>query len=286
LDDTNRILVTGATGNVGKEIVAGLLQKGAKVTAAVRDPAKARAQLGDNLEYVEFDFKRPDTFRAFDGSKRVFLVRPPDIADVSKFVTPAVVAAKQRGVDHFVFLSLLGVEKNPVVPHYKIEQALMAADVDWTFLRASFFMQNLSTTHRDEIRQHNEIFVPAGRGRTSFIDVRDIAAVGVKTLTEEGHRRKEYPLTGDVALNYFEVADALSYELGRKITYANPSPLRFWNETRKRGVPADYTLVMLALYSTARFGLAGKVTPDTHELLERPALTIHRFIEDNKTVWM
>ena len=72
----------------------------------------------------------------------------------------------------------------------------------WTFLRASFFMQNLSTTHRDDIRERGDVFVPAGKGKTSFIDVRDIADVAVKALTEPGHENKAYPLTGDVALNY------------------------------------------------------------------------------------
>lgn len=125
------------------------------------------------------------------------------------------------------FLSLLGAEHNRVVPHYKIEQYLIHAGLADTFLRARFFMKNLNTTHRAEIQQRNEIVVPAGKGKTSFIDVRNIAAVAALALTETGHANQAYDLTGSEALDDDEVAAILSQALGRPITYREPSLFQF-----------------------------------------------------------
>ncbi len=285
--DSSKILVIGATGNVGTEVVTLLIQAGQPVVAAVRNIEKARQLLGNEIEYTLFDFKQPQTYQtAFNGIKKLFLVRPPDISDVEKYVTPAIQAAKQAGVEHVVFLSLLGAEKNTIVPHYKIEQALIQVGIDWTFLRASFFMQNLNTTHLEEIKERNEIFIPAGKGKTSFIDVADIAAVAVKALTEEGHRHKAYPLTGSEALDYFEVAQQLSEELGRPIHYAKPSAISFGWRMFRRKMPLPFIVVMIAIYTTARLGRAGTVTPDTERLLGRPPITLRQYIQAYKEVWL
>lgn len=93
-------------------------------------------------------------------------------------MNPSMDAAKQAGVTHVVFLSLIGIENAKYVPHYKVETYLHKINLQTTFLRCSFFMQNLNTTHRKEIKERNEIFVPVGNAKTSFIDARDIGAVG------------------------------------------------------------------------------------------------------------
>ena len=90
------------------------------------------------------------------------------------------------GVRHIVFLSLIGAEKNKVVPHAKIEQLLQAGPATYTLLRAGFFMQNLSTTHRRDIVENDDVFIPAGKGKTAFVDTRDLAAVAALALTQAG----------------------------------------------------------------------------------------------------
>lgn len=276
------ILVTGATGNVGAEILRLLVEQGEPVFAGVRRPSVARRAYPE----VEFDFERPETFElALEGVDKVFLVRPPELSDAERIFGPFIRAAKEAGVRHIVFLSLLGAEKNRVVPHRKIEDLILASGIPYTFLRPSFFMQNLSTTHLAEIRDRDEIFVPAGRGRTSFIDVRDIAAVAAKTLTEPGHEGKAYPLTGSEALTYQEVAELFSASLGRRIAYANPSLLRFVLTKRREGVPMPFVLVMAGIYATCKLGLAGGLTPDTERLLSRPPLTMRQFIADYRDCW-
>jgi NmrA-like family len=173
---------------------------------------------------------------------------------VKRHLLPVVRAAKDAGVRHVVFLSLLGVEKNQVVPHAKVERFILEAGVPHTFLRPSFFMQNLSTTHRDDIREHHEIFVPAGQGRTGFIDARDIAAVAARTLLEDGHEGKVYDLTGSEALTYAEVAALITEVLGRPIRYPAPGALRFAARWYARQQPVAIIAVMTGIYTVCRPG--------------------------------
>lgn len=280
------ILVTGASGNVGCEVVKLLSQGGFAARAADRRVGRQCEQLTHGVETIAFDFSKPETFGpAFAGVERMFLMRPPAISDVRRCIFPAIDAAKQAGVKHIVFLSLIGVEKNRVVPHYKIEQHILASGLDYTFLRASFFMQNLNTTHRREIQERNEIFVPAGQGKTSFIDVRDIAAVAALALTQEGHARRAYDLTGGEALDYDQVARLFSLALGRTITYRRPSLLQFLRRQRENGVRSSLALVMAAIYTTARLGLAARLTEDTRRLLGRAPITFKDYIDDYRTAW-
>ena len=281
------ILVTGATGNVGREIVRLLEQKALPVRAAVSDPERATAMFGEGVACTQFRFGEADTYaQAFHDVRAVFLMRPPQIVNVKKNIYPAIDAAQKAGVKHMVFLSLQGVEKNPLVPHHKIEKYLMRSGIRYTFLRPSFFMQNLSTTHRDEIRNDNCIFVPAGAGKTSFVDVRDIAEVAVKVLTETGHENSAYELTGNEALSYDEVAGIFSQVLERPIRYARPSAFHFWQEMRSKGHPAAFVVVMLALYTVARLGWAAKTTDDVTTLLARPPISMRQFIEDHAHIWI
>ena len=219
-----------------------------------------------------FDFGRPETFRpALDGVGKLFLMRPPQISEVERYIFPAIDAAKDAGVKRVVFLSLMGV--NPRVPHYKVEEKLVASGIPYTFLRPSFFMQNLDTFYRDDIRLRDELFVPAGGAKTSFIDVRDIGAVAGQVLTEDGHENKAYTLTGSEALDYYEVAHIFTRVQGRRITYRRPTPAEYAARQKALGVADEFVTVMRMLYWTVRLGIGKKVTPDLGELLGRPPRT-------------
>ncbi len=148
-------------------------------------------------------------------------------ANIQRDMNPSMDAAKQAGVTEVVFLSLIGIEKAKYVPHYKVETYLQQIGLQTTFLRCSFFMQNLNTTHRKEIKERSEIFVPVGKARTSFIDARDIGQVAAVALTESGHAGKNYDLTGNERLDYWQAAAILSEVVRRKITYRKPKPAAF-----------------------------------------------------------
>jgi uncharacterized protein YbjT (DUF2867 family) len=281
------ILITGATGNVGGQIVKLLHEQGLPVRAAVISEADA-ANLPAPVEWCTFDFTDPATYGpTFENVETMFLMRPPHISDIDRDMKPAMQYAAEHGVKHMVFLSLLGAEKNKFVPHAKVEKLLLTGEVDkdYTLLRCGFFMQNLTTTHLADIRDQNDIFIPAGRGKTAFIDARDIAAVAVLTLTQPGHENKAYPLTGSETLGYHESAALMTEILGRPIRYSSPSPIRFaWRKWRE-GLPLPFVGVVSAIYLTTRFGLAQTITPHTADLLGRPPITLRQFIADFAELW-
>jgi len=195
-------------------------------------------------------------------------------------------AAKQAGVTEVVFLSLIGIEKAKYVPHYKVETYLQQIGLQTTFLRCSFFMQNLNTTHRKEIKERSEIFVPVGKARTSFIDARDIGQVAAVALTESGHAGKNYDLTGNERLDYWQAAAILSEVLRRKITYRNPNPLHFLLETIRRGIPFMFAVVMLGLYTSTRFGMAEPITNDVERLTGEKPISFRQYVQDYQTSWV
>jgi uncharacterized protein YbjT (DUF2867 family) len=283
---TAPVLVTGAPGNIGSPLVRELLRLGTPVRVAARDVAAAQAAFGASVDVVPFDVTDPGTFGAFEGVERMFLLRPPAIADVDGVIVPVLRAAAARGVRHVVFLSIQGAERNRIVPHRKIEDRLRASGLAWTFVRAAYFMQNLSTTHAPEIRELDEIWVPAGRrSRTAHVDARDVAAVAARALVEDGHEGKAYTPTGPEALTYGEIAAILTAELGRTIRYADPGALAFWRRLRRRGTPRAMIGVMLGIYTAARLGLAAGITDDVERITGREPTPFVAFAHDARGSW-
>lgn len=280
------ILVIGALGNVGTEVVRQILARGGKVRAADMDVNKLRERLGDSVEAVRFDFTDPTTYEAtFKGVQKMFYMRPPHITNIQRDMVPSMDAAKRAGVTHAVFLSLIGIENTKYVPHYKVETYLKAINMQTTFLRCSFFMQNLNTTHRREIKERNEIFVPVGKAKTAFVDARDIGAVAAVALLEDGHAGRNYDLTGSERLDYWEAARIMSEVLGRRITYRNPNPLYFLIETIRRGTPFMFALVMTGLYTSTRFGMAEPITDEVERLTGISPITFRQYVTDYEDAW-
>jgi uncharacterized protein YbjT (DUF2867 family) len=279
------ILVTGATGTVGSDVLRGLLELQAPVRAAVTNPDRARTALPEGSEVVRFDFNDPSTFApALEGIKRVFLMRPPTMGDPIAF-KPFLKAVKSSQLEQVVFLSLLGAQGNPIVPHRKLELAIEKLELPHVFLRPSFFLQNFSTTHLSDILEHDDLFIPAGNGRTSFIDARDIAAVAVRALSVPHIVNGGIDLTGQQALSYAEVAAIFSQVLGRPISYSDPAPPKFGLEMQKRGMKPEFINVMILIYNTNRFGLAARTTNEVKRILGREPLSVYDFVRDFKDLF-
>ena len=281
----NRVFITGATGNVGAEVVKAFPNPDLLRCAVINDADAQKVPAG--IETVRFDFQDPATYAgAFRDVRAMFLMRPPHLANVERDFVPPITAAVQAGVTHIAFLSLVGVENAKFVPHYKIEQAVKASGASWTMLRASFFMQNLSTTHRAEIRDRSVIALPVGKAKTSFVDVSDIGGVGAKALSEPGHENQAYTITGGESLDYYQVADILTDVLGRPIRYTHPNPLSFAFDQKRGGRTWGMTAVMTMLYTMTRNGSAEVITDDVQRVLGRPPVTFRQFAEANKAAWM
>ncbi len=284
--ESSTILVTGASGNVGREVVKALLQSDVTVRAALYKSEGDTPHATGAIEYVPLDFGDSRTFpAAFEGVSSLFLMRPPPISNVERYIRPLIEYAAGNGVCHIVFLSLLGAGQNSYVPHTRIEAMIQSSGIAYTFLRCGFFMQNLATIHRDDIVEYDDIFIPAGRGKTAFIDTRDIGEIAARILTEPEHENQVYALTGSEALGYDEVAAILTDALGRKITYSDPSLLAFARRMRSRGHPLGYIGVMAGIYLSTRRGRSATVTSTATELLGRPPRTLRQYVTDNVTMW-
>src|SRR5438477_533246 len=216
------VLVTGATGTIGRDVAMRLSEKGASVRAGVRDQAKARKQFGADIALVPFDFENEKTFfGAFEGVEKVFLL-PPLLPNQLEVMNTFVDAAKRAGIRHIVKLSAIGVddETQPIAikGHAANEQHIRESGLAFTFLRPNSFMQNFITFFSP---RNGAIHLPWGSGKASFVDTRDIASVAAEVLMSDGHDEKIYTLTGPAALGIADVARILSEAVRREFKYVD-----------------------------------------------------------------
>ena len=242
-----KIMITGALGNVGGYVAQYAIKSGQAVTVADINVQALKNKYGDSARHVYFDFTDSSTFAAaLEEVDRVFIMRPPHLGKPED-LKPFVEALREKGDIRLVcFLSLIGVEHNPVPPHHKIEKYIEQAGLPYCHIRPSFFMQNISGVHAFEIKHFDRIVVPVKNALTSFIDAEDIGELTARVLSEpEKHKNTGYSITGPEAMDYWQAADILSQELNRKITYANPKPWlakKYWIDIR--GLDKEYSTVM------------------------------------------
>ena len=261
-----RVLVLGATGNVGAAVVAALLRCGEPVAAATRRPDDARPPL-DGAVRVRFDYEDPGTFAAaLSGTDRVFLAVRPGDDEADRTAIPFIDAAREAGVRQVVALTAMGVERLDGTALRAIERHIEQTGLGWTHLRPNYFMQIFAREPLlPGIRGAAVIRVPAADASLSFVDVRDIAEVAAAALTSQGHDGQAYTLTGPTALTHGDVAALI---LGRH------GPGRALRAAGRRSGPGGIVGVRHA--SGAR-GAAARVLPDGAGGVVQPGLAGSRF---------
>jgi len=276
-----RILVTGATGQVGSAVMAALhAVDGIVVRAAVRDVATATAKWrgSPSVQHVGFDFlDGASQDAALADCDSLFLLRPPQLnGDFSDLIA----RARQHGVKHIVFLSVQGAESNSFIPHHKIEQRLVSGGVPYTLLRPAYFMQNFTSTLRHELVRRHRIFLPAGNARFTLVDVGDIARVAARVLSQPGtqHHGQTYTLTSQTPLNFKQMADQLTTGLGIPITYVSPGPWHFYRSQRRDGREPGLILVMLLLHMLPRLTGTPPVTHTVADLIGQAPVEFAQFV--------
>lgn len=282
------LLITGPSGNVGHELVDLLsAQPGAEFRVASRQPPQPGHGTVDTCVMDFFD--RSTWEAALAGVDRLFLLFPlPGNRAAREAIIPFIAAAERAGCRHVVYVSVFGADRARIIPHYKVEAALRGSSMTWTMLRCSFFMQNLHrriSTHGEDIRR-GELFIPAGRGRTTFLDARDAASVAAMILGDPGeHHNTVYELTGPTALTMDDVAAELSLALGYPVRYTDPGLIRFVRRLRRRGVSWDTLVFMTGVYALTRLGRNQPITDDVERLLGRPPRTLPEFLTDSAWRW-
>ncbi|CAM3861094.1 SDR family oxidoreductase [Mesobacillus thioparans] len=279
------ILVTGFNGKVGYEVAGKLAERQLPFRCAVRNVEKAKSQFGDSYEFVELDFSRPETFeKALVGINGIFLMYPPgENIQFEKFIK----TAKESGVQHIVYLTLKDVQFMPFIHHYKNEKLIKKYGVPYTFVRAGYFMQNLNDFLFKEIKERKRIFVPAGKGKTSFVDTRDIAEIAAISLGDlNAHRNKKYVITGDEALDFYEVAVIMSKAMKVQVEYANPTVKEFKSHMLASGVEEGFINVVVGIHFPTKLGLAKGIKYDFEKVTGRKPGRMEQYIEDYKENWM
>jgi uncharacterized protein YbjT (DUF2867 family) len=276
------ILITGASGNVGKEVLKQIAQTEVQVRAAFQSASKG-AEAPSGVEIVVLDYKQPNTLEsALKGIDRVFLVGPPT-AELAALERNAIDVIKRSSARQVVKLSAMG-GREAIFPrqHAESEDYIRSSGVPYTFLRPNGFMQNLVNYNAATINAQNAFYGAQGEGRVSHIDIRDIAAVAVKILTAGDHLGKAYVLTGPQALTNREIARILSDDLGREIRYVDLPPAALRQALVTAGVPEWSADALLDLQQLYREGKAATVTQDVEQILGRKPISFAQFSRDHK----
>lgn len=283
-----RILVTGATGNVGIEVIKYLSAspKKQRIFAGVRnlDRSKLKLQKYKSIEYKYFDFEDMASYLpALENIQSVFLLRPPHISDVDRYFKPLIHAMKQAGVSKIVFLSVQGAEKSKVIPHNKIEKLIIKSGIPFIFLRPSYFMQNLTTTLLKDIQEKNTLFLPAGNAKFNWIDIKNIGEVSAILLERfDEFSNQAIELTGYENKHFGEVTDMISSITGKKIGYQSPNPFSFFSAKKKDGMPTGMILVMIMLHFLPRFQEEPKISDFYEKITGKKPTSLKAFIEREK----
>ncbi|WP_258054613.1 SDR family oxidoreductase [Streptomyces sp. Ru71] len=274
------VLVTGATGNVGAQVVQELRGRGVGVRAFVRDLARAAAILGDDIDLAYGDFADVGTLRqALDGVERVFLVCPNDPLQV-EYAANAIDAAALAGVRQIVVMSTVGAEAGSQTvffdQHGRIEEHAQDSGVPTVVLRSSHLMSNIRAS-ADSIKQAGRFFLPAGDARIAMIDPRDVAAVATLVMETSDHDGRTYLLTGPEAITYGEVAEHLSHALDRPITYVAVTDEAALNGLAQAGLPQWLAEQIVAAFGALRAGVNAYTTDWVRELTGREPRGIDDF---------
>jgi uncharacterized protein YbjT (DUF2867 family) len=259
------ILISGATGNVGKELVKLLLDEGAQIRVLVRDQRKA-ADFDDSVEVAVGNLDKPETLTAaMRGVERLYFVTP-----VTEQVVNLLEAANQAGVKHVVKQSTLEADRSlgPGKWHREQEELIKSMGFAWTFIRPTMFMSNTIEWWGATIKSQNAVYFPGGRGKVPAVDPRDVAAVARTVLVAPGHEEKIYEVTGPHTFTIGEMVEVLAKAMGKPLRYVNVPAFLAAIWLRRFGMPRELVKALIETLGALRRNEYAYVT-DTVERVGR-----------------
>ncbi len=276
------ILITGASGTVGRAVLAEVAGSGEKHRALYRSKEDA-ARAPEGTEAVVADFSdRASLVRALDGVESVYLVCSP-IPELVQLEGNAIEASEAAGVRRIVLNSALGAgdyQKSFPSWHRRVEDKLKATRIAYCILRPNSFLQNLLTYYAPSIRAQGAFYGAMGNSRTSYVDVRDIAAVAAQALLSNEHDGKTYELNGPEALTCAEVAQRISRYAEVAARYVDIPAEAQGQAMRDQGMPDWQVTALLELQEYYAVGHGGALDGVLEGLLGRPPITIDGFLKE------
>ena len=279
-----KILITGATGNIGMDVIKHLFMQKTEhqIIAGVRNIEKAKQLFKNypNLNYTHFDFDDQNSFQqSLHNIDTVFLLRPPHIDNTDIYFKPLILEMKSKGIRNVIFLSVQGAEKSKIIPHNRIEKLIVEHQLNYVFLRPSYFMQNLTTTLWEEIHNNRLISLPAGNALFNWIDIDNIAEVAAIVLNQPvQYQNRAIELTGYENLNFKEVVSIINQQTTNKISYQNLSPFKFYSLKAKEGMDKTMILVMIMLHFLPRFQKPPVISDEYEKITGKKPTTISQFV--------
>ncbi|MBD3419132.1 MAG: hypothetical protein GF398_03335 [Chitinivibrionales bacterium] len=278
-----KVIITGATGNVGRALLTHIDTQGMRIVAASRNAALAHERLSrDDIEYVDFDLEKGIGFEHVDDAALVFLLRPPQVGNVARYVYPLLDRIAEKHHTKVVFLSVMGAERMSYIPHAKIEQRIRQLTIPSVFLRPGYFMDNITTTLYDEIKANRRIFMPSGGLKFNWIDVDDIGRLAAKVIFEsDAHVNTAVEIAGGDYLGFGEVVDRINAVCATSLRYESPSVMRYIWYKLTNGTPLSYIGIMLLLHYLPRFGRQRQPVNDFERIMQSRPSGIEQFIMRN-----
>ncbi|HET6807550.1 MAG TPA: NmrA family NAD(P)-binding protein [Nitrososphaera sp.] len=302
--DSTTILITGSTGNIGSELTRQLANFSSRLNlkAVVRSADTTTTNINNDgnsknnkarLQYVVMDFDRPETMvEGLENVDKLFLLTPthPKLVEFTSNIVNE--AKKTGGIKHIVKLSHIradaaaGAKITITNLHREAEKVIEESGISYTFLRPNFFFQNFINFYGPMIKSQGSFSLPAGDGKVSFVDVRDIASVAATVLTKEEdddgkkYKDKAYDVTGPESLTYSEAANILSNEVGKKIGYSNISEDDARQMIKAMGMNDWHTNVLLELLRITREGYLSNVSSAIEEVTGNKPIPFQQFTKD------
>jgi uncharacterized protein YbjT (DUF2867 family) len=272
-----KILVTGATGTIGKALTKALTETNTNFIAGTRHVSK----LPKHISGIHFDFEDPKTFDlATEGVDRVFLLAPPLNTQADSLLTPFINYLDSKNIKRVVYVSAMEIDALPSMPfHSNVIKLLQSKGFNLTVLQPSFFAQNFKNYEFENITKFSITFAVAAAGKVGFVDAEDIGRVAAKVLTTEGHNGKFYEITGPDLLSYFDVAEILTEVLGKKIIYPNPTAEQYKQTLANAGAPSFVADYMVDVYSLIANNKVNRLTNIVEDLTGRKPTSLKEVIE-------
>jgi uncharacterized protein YbjT (DUF2867 family) len=274
------ILITGATGHIGKELIPLLLEAEQPMRVLVRDEHKV-ARLDPRIERAIGDLNNSDSLIAvMRGVERVFLVTFETGQDIN-----VIEAAKRAGVQHIVKLSTLEATEHKIKVgkwHYEREELIRASGLDWTFLRPGMFMSNSIEWWSDSIKGQGSVFFPGGKkGKVAPIDPRDVAKVATLALTQSGHSKQAYELTGAELFTIGEMVQIISNVIEKPIQYMDIPPIAARLFMLKSGMDKALVNALMEMLASLRKNEGAIVTDTVQRVTDNVPLTFEAWCREH-----
>jgi uncharacterized protein YbjT (DUF2867 family) len=292
---TKTVLIIGASGNIGSEVITQLSASNnadltlRAVSRSAKDNTYDLSMNGQKIEQVGMDYNKQESIvKALKNVDKIFLLTPTDPKMV-EYTSNLVNEAKTIGqVKHIVKLSHIQADSEPKITitklHRQAEEIIEDSRISFTFLRPNFFMQNFVNIYGAMIKNQGSFYLSAGDGKASFVDIRDIASVAAKTLSFEVkndvHVGKAYNITGPEPLSYADCAEILSKQLGKRISYTNVPEEEMRKFAKGIGMNDWHINVILELLKMTRDGYLSNVSSEVEEVLGRNPISFLQFTRD------